>query len=152
MQGNVILNTLGNIIMLDGELTEQPKTESITLKLRRFCAELYVRLNQVDKEYNRWLTIHYPDYELVVTQQRSRAIGIAMAVYKEVTGRELEDEDKRRILDWMRNHPFVILDQQLATEIFFRLHTNVPFCASELIEARIVCEPFNYELVMYSAV
>ena len=82
--------------MLNDELVKPIKAESLTAKLQRFCAEFYVRLNQIDKEYNRWITIHYPDYELVLSQQRSRAVGIAMAVYKDVTGRDLEEEDKRR--------------------------------------------------------
>lgn len=138
--------------MPHAELVAPIDNDSITSKLQRFCAKLYVRLNEVDKEYNRWITIHYPDYELVLTQQRSRVIGIAMAIYKEVTGRELEDEDKRRILDWVEDHHFTMVDEQLATEIFFRLHSNVPFRASELIDARIVCDAFNYNLVMYTAV
>jgi len=138
--------------MLNDELVKPIKAESLTAKLQRFCAEFYVRLNQIDKEYNRWITIHYPDYELVLSQQRSRAVGIAMVVYKDVTGRDLEEEDKRRIVDWVKDHGFTMVDEQLASEIFFRLHTNVPFRSSELFEARIVCDPFNYNLVLYSAV
>lgn len=122
--------------------------QQLSGRIADFLLQMKEQLGKRDTHHDHWLALHYPSNRCVLTQQRQRVLGMAIAVYTSVTGRFPTETEKQRVLEWVRRNPFVVVDEHLALQLFIRLHSNVPVSQVMVTSAPRQCCKFSYPLVI----
>lgn len=122
--------------------------QQLSGRIADFLLGMKEQLGKRDPYYDRWVALHYPANRCVLLQQRQRVLGMAIAVYTHVTGRFPAEDEKQRVLEWVRRNPFVVVDEHLALQLFIRLHSDVPVNQTMVTTSPRHCCQFSYPLVI----
>lgn len=122
-------------------------------RIAAFLEKLKAALpGSIDPGYHQWIAVNYPRHTCLMTQQRQRVIGIAWHCYETVTGLKLNKEQIRRVITWVERHPFTVVDEHTAMELFVRFHSDVPVHRTITTLVPSQCLQFSYPLVQSALV
>lgn len=116
-------------------------------RVNNFLFAFKTAIAGLDKQYERWLAVNYPEYEVLMQQQRLRIVGMVIAAYEHVVEEKVSPESTTRLVEWVRRNPFTVVNEKLAAEMFMRLHSNVPYSESFMLISGRLTQKFVYALV-----